>query len=162
MGSGKTVTADRLAARLGLPWADMDALIEKRSGRLIPEIFSAEGEMRFRELESAALESLEPGKQEIVATGGGIVTRPQNIAWMKKNGKIIYLESSVETLFKRTRRAANRPLLSGADPKEALQRIFLERKAFYEMSADLRIVTDGRTADQVAAEIQAVLEKKDL
>ncbi len=160
MGSGKSVTAERLAAKLGLPWTDMDALIEKRAGRLIPDIFSVDGETRFRELESSALESLDAGRAEIVATGGGIVTRPQNIAWMKKNGKIVYLESSVETLFKRTRRAANRPLLSGADPKESLQRIFLERKTLYETSADLKIVTDGKTADQVAAEIQTVLEKK--
>jgi len=160
MGSGKSVTAERLAAKLGLPWTDMDALIEKKAGRLIPNIFSSEGEARFRELESSALESLDTGKPEIVATGGGIVTRPENIAWMKKNGKVIYLESSIETLFKRTRRAANRPLLSGADPKESLQRIFSERKALYEASADLRIVTDGKTADQVAAEIQAALEKK--
>ncbi len=158
MGSGKSVTAKSLAGLLKWPFVDLDRAIEEKAKCRIPEIFKNSGESKFRDLESAALQSLEALTPLIVAAGGGIVLRPENTRWMKERGRIVYLETGLETLWARVKDNRDRPLLAAANPKAALEKLYQERKSLYESACEFRVVTDGRSADDVAAEIRKNLE----
>ena len=91
MGCGKSTMAGQLARLTGTPCLDLDAEIERREGRTIPEIFAADGDAGFRLCETAALRAVCAGVPHIVATGGGIVTRQENIDLMRAHGTVIWL-----------------------------------------------------------------------
>ncbi len=157
MGSGKSVTGKSLAGFLQWPFTDLDRQIEKTAGRRIAEIFKKDGEAKFRELESAELRLLETQDPLVAACGGGVVLRPENVRWLKAQGRVVYLQTGLETLWLRVKDNRDRPLLAGADPRAALEKIYRERQTFYEDAADLRVMTDGRSAADVALEIRKKL-----
>ena len=109
MGSGKSVTGKKLALLLKKKFVDLDEEIENRSGRTIRDIFEKEGEDYFRDLESRLLKKVNPAGQ-VVATGGGVILRAENIAHMRVTGKIVYLATSLEDLWKRLAGKKDRPL----------------------------------------------------
>ena len=121
-GSGKSVVGAQLAERLGCHFVDLDRSIEAKAGRSIAEVFAEEGEDAFRGLESEAVvevcERMDSGESLVVATGGGVVVRPQNTEWLKKSGFVVWLAASAETLSRRIREdpssGVNRPTLSAA------------------------------------------------
>ncbi len=159
MGSGKTVTGKKLASLLGREFVDLDALVEEKSGRTIVNIFEKQGEEFFRGIESEALREPSDGPR-VVATGGGIILRPENVRHMRNSGTVVYLETGAEALWQRVRGRSDRPLLKGADPKEKLAQILAARRSLYEQASDFRVATDGRTAEAVAEEIFKRLEKE--
>ncbi len=160
MGSGKTVTARRLAALLGYEFSDLDDMIEKKSGSTIAQIFSEKGEPFFREEEATILKavSLPSAPSKVVATGGGIVLRPENVERMHSTGKVVFLKTSLETLWQRVKQNKERPLLAGNDPKQVLAKIFAERAALYEKASDFSVDTDGQKAESVARKIFETLK----
>ena len=160
MGSGKSVTGKRLAPMLGSEFVDLDNWIEKRTGRPIREIFEKEGEPYFREQEAALLKEASGTGPRVVATGGGAVLRPENVERMRETGKVVYLEASLETLWKRVKEKNDRPLLKNGEPKQALARILGEREALYKTTCDFRVNTDGQKAERVAREIFEILRKR--
>lgn len=160
MGSGKSVTGKRLAARLGVNFVDIDEKIQERTKKTIPEIFASEGEAYFREQESQILKEITGGGPYVVATGGGAVLNPANVEGMRGSGKIVFLETSLIVLWDRVKNKQDRPLLKGARPQDVLSRIFMERDAIYQNSCHLKVNTDGKTAGAVADEIAAKLEGK--
>src|SRR3989338_8170656 len=131
MGSGKSVTGKRLALKLGHTFLDLDALIQKKSGKTITQIFSEKGEDFFRNLEAQALKEASQSELKVVATGGGTVLRAANVDLMKATGKIIYLDTSVETLWDRVKDNKDRPLLRGGQPQEKLLEIYAYRRPIY-------------------------------
>ncbi|MCS7209365.1 MAG: shikimate kinase, partial [Fimbriimonadales bacterium] len=155
MGSGKTTVGRLLAERLGLPLYDVDALVEQAAGATISEIFERFGEARFRELESATLEEVACRPAGVVATGGGAVLCERNRARMRQTGWLVYLKASLETLWGRLRRSANRPLLRTATPRETLKSILEAREPLYE-EADWVVEVDTLTPAQVANILQRV------
>jgi shikimate kinase len=102
MGAGKSTVGRYLASRLSYSFVDTDHLIEERAGADIPWIFDVEGEAGFRARETSTLDSLLGIDRHIVATGGGIVIRPENHEKLKRLGKVVYLTASVEQLLART------------------------------------------------------------
>ena len=158
MGSGKSVTGKRLAVKLGYGFLDLDELIQKKSGKTIPQIFTDKGEDFFRELESQALKEISSLEMKVVATGGGTVLRTANVNLMKATGKIIFLDASVETLWERVKDKKDRPLLRGGKPQEKLLEIYAYRRPLYEGSCQLKVGTDGKTAGAVADEIAELLK----
>jgi shikimate kinase len=154
MGSGKTAVGRRLATLLGIEFIDSDAEIEKRTGVDIRYIFEKEGEARFRERERDVIADLTALEGVVIATGGGVILDPANRERLAKTGTIVYLETTIETLVRRTKAAKTRPLLMNDDPRAVLERMMLVRRPLYENAADLRIETTGRQVRAVAADIQ--------
>jgi shikimate kinase len=161
MGSGKTVTGRVLADLLSDAFVDLDAEIQAREGRPIPEIFAESGEPYFRDVEASVLEHFSKRHGQVIATGGGIVLREVNVQRMRETGKVVLLKTSAQSLWQRVRYSKDRPLLNNKpDPLGALQQILSDREAFYENACDFSVATDGKIADDVASEIQKILRSK--
>ena len=160
MGSGKTAVGRRLATLLGLRFVDSDAEIEKRTGVDIRYIFEREGEARFRERERDVVADLTALEGVVVATGGGVILDPKNRERLAQTGTVVYLETTIDTLVRRTKAAKTRPLLMNDDPRAVLERMMLVRRPLYESAADLRIETTGRQVRAVAADILERLRER--
>ena len=147
MGSGKTAVGKRLAKRLGYTSLDTDLLIEEKTGKSISDIFSKDGEDYFRDIETLILTELTGINDHVIATGGGIVTRKENIRRLRELGFIIWLKASPETIFKRVSTKTHRPLLKVDNPLEQIKRLMSQREQSYS-EADLTIDTDGLEVDE--------------
>lgn len=160
MGSGKTVTGKALADLLDYTFVDLDARIQAKEGRSIPEIFAGSGEPYFRDVESSALESFSKQKRQVIATGGGIVLREGNVRLMKMTGKVVLLKASAESLWQRVQYSKDRPLLNKPDPLGTLRQILSDRESSYENACHFSVLTDGKIADDVADEIREMLRSR--
>ena len=149
MGSGKTSTGRPLAERLGYGFVDADAVIEQAAGCSIPDIFDRDGEAGFRSLESQVLNAISQRHSLVVATGGGVVTQPEN--WgMLHSGIVIWLDVVADQLLQRLNADSTvRPLLQTADPEAALNALLNERRPLYA-EADLTVVINDETPEAVA------------
>ena len=149
MGSGKTSTGRPLAERLGYGFVDADAVIEQAAGCSIPDIFDRDGEAGFRSLESQVLSAISQRHSLVVATGGGVVTQPEN--WgLLHSGIVIWLDVVPDQLLQRLNADSTvRPLLQTADPEAALNALLNERRPLYA-EADLTVVINDETPEAVA------------
>ena len=149
MGSGKTSTGRPLAERLGYGFVEADAVIEQAAGCSIPDIFDRDGEAGFRSLESQVLSAISQRHSLVVATGGGVVTQPEN--WgMLHSGIVIWLDVVPDQLLQRLNADSTvRPLLQTADPEAALNALLNERRPLYA-EADLTVVINDETPEAVA------------
>ena len=152
MAAGKTAVGRALAAELGFEFCDTDDMVAAASGQTVEEIFAANGEEAFRELEREAVmrAAAKPGR--VIACGGGAVLSVRNYGVLKGAGPIVYLRTTADELIARLGRGEGRPLLGG-DPAEAVPRLLSERTPAYETAADVTVDTDGRTPEDVAGEI---------
>ena len=156
MGSGKTSTGRPLAERLGYGFVDADAVIEQAAGCSIPEIFERDGEAGFRSLESQVLNAISQRHSLVVATGGGVVTEPEN--WgVLHSGIVIWLDVVPDQLMQRLKADSTvRPLLQTADPEADLKALLNKRQPLYA-EADLTVVINDETPDAVADGILQLL-----
>ncbi len=159
MGSGKSVTGKRLANKLGYGFTDLDERVQQAAGKTISQIFSEQGEASFRDLESRVLKDAAAVEARVVATGGGSILRRANVELMKATGKIIFLQTSPEVLWRRVRDKKDRPLLKDGKPEEKLLEIYAYRQPIYEGACDAKVNTDGKTAQTVADEINEILRQ---
>ncbi len=102
MGTGKTAAGKALAERLGKEFIELDALIELKAGKTIPEIFQQDGEVIFRELEIGVTKEVSQRKNAVIACGGGVVLNKINIDRLRKECLIVYLTASPRVILKRT------------------------------------------------------------
>ena len=160
MGSGKTAVGRRLAALLGKEFFDSDAEIEKRTGVDIRYIFEKEGEPKFRDCEREVIAALTGLDDVVVATGGGVVLDAANRERLAATGTVVYLETDLDTLVRRTRSTKVRPLLVTDDPRAVLERLMEVRRPLYEQVADVRIETTGRQVRAVAADVAQRLARR--
>lgn len=159
MGAGKSSIGRALADVSGREFADTDILVQQRVCRSIKQIFEIYGESAFRDHEHALLRTLER-KDIVLATGGGVVLRPDNWLEMKRLGTIIYLRSSPEAIIgKLTESKKKRPLLEGEGWQEKVIALCAERRPLYEQ-ADIHIDVDGRTIQENASTIFGLLENR--
>lgn len=154
--SGKTTVSKKLSELSGFEILDTDAEIVKKYG-VISDIFKTHGEEYFRKLESEQVKIAAAMTDKIIATGGGCLLREENVVEFKKSGKIVYLKASIETLLNRLEGDTTRPLLYG-DKEGNLRRLFRERAAIYEGSADFSVETDGLTPTQIAEKILELMK----
>ena len=155
MGCGKTTVGKTLSQKLGVNHCDTDALITQKYGE-ISTIFQRDGEMRFREMETETVRGLSDKDGLVIATGGGLVLKHENVDLLKKNGKIVYLRAQVETLKTRLAGDNQRPLLK---EEGELERLMISRAPIYEGVADFVVDVDEKTPTEIAAEIVALIEK---
>jgi len=156
MGSGKSTAGRHLAEQLGYRFLDADSSIEQVAGRSIPELFASEGEAGFRDLEAAVLNQIASWHSLVVATGGGVVTRPENWGQMQQ-GVVIWLDAPDALLLQRlSADPTPRPLMQSEDPAQRLAELMGQRRPLYAQ-ADLHIVQDGRAPNQVANQILEAL-----
>lgn len=153
MGAGKSTIGRLLAKELKLQFKDSDKEIEQRTGADIPWIFDVEGEQGFREREQSMIAELCELSGVVIATGGGVVLRPENRQALRAGGRVIYLHASVEQQLDRTSRDRNRPLLRNSDPAKVLANLMQIRDPLYREIADVIIETDERPPRMVVQEI---------
>lgn len=155
MGSGKTTVARALGARLGRRVLDTDQMIEARTGCSVRRIFTEQGEVAFRALETEVLRSaLDDPEPSVIAAAGGVVLSAENRRMLSGSGsRVIWLCADPATLVDRVRSGGHRPLLDG-DPAGTLQRMFSEREALYREVADTIVLVDHRSVSEV---VEAVL-----
>jgi shikimate kinase / 3-dehydroquinate synthase len=152
-GSGKTTVGKLLAASLNLPFFDLDKEIEKTAGHTIPQIMADQGELFFRDLESAVLKKMSLGHVSIIALGGGALLRDANRECAESSGEVVFLDTSYSILLRRLKtEPSQRPLLEGK-MEEKLAALLERRKEHYE-SFQLRVTNDGHRPDRIAWEIQ--------
>jgi shikimate kinase len=150
MGCGKTTLGARLADMLGLKFVDMDESIIRKAGCPIPEIFARHGEAGFRGFESAVLEELSTASRQVIATGGGVVTIPENLPKLRAAGFVVWLNPPERAIWNRVSRNRNRPLLQTADPRRTVHDLLEKRRPLYASIADLEADTKGLTPDEAA------------
>jgi shikimate kinase len=160
-GTGKSTIAELLAAALGWKWVDMDSFIETRHGTTIRSIFEREGEACFRAAESAVLQELSRRREQVIATGGGVVLNAQNRAILRATGRIAWLTADAQTLWQRISAdkttAERRPKLTVGGPRE-VDELLQRREPFYRECADCTVDTVGRSPEEIAALVRAQLK----
>ena len=159
MGTGKTAVAKVLTQKLGKEFIELDAIIVKKAGKSIPEIFHQDGEVCFRELEIEAAREVANKRNAVIACGGGVVLNAINIDRLKKESVIIYLTASPAVILKRTSGDKNgRPLLDVTDRAQQIKTMLKIRQPFYNQAADIKVNTSGLTIEAVADKILELLK----
>lgn len=161
MGCGKSCIGKELGRQLGCKVIDLDDWIEESEGRRIRDIFAAEGERRFREIETAALvQVLERNRGEnlVLSPGGGLVTTPEAGQMLHRETFCIYLQASIDTLvYNLWNWPGDRPMLGDRPDKETLRRrieeLMSQREAIYEQTAHKILCIDNMEYTDAAAEI---------
>jgi shikimate kinase len=156
MGSGKTTVGRLVAERLGWTFTDTDALIVAEARADIPTIFTTEGETSFRDRETRAVTAACAENNQVIATGGGAILRPENAAALREGAFVVWLTARPDVVVARTEaEAAGRPLLArgGTDLLTHVYKLLGERGPVYQRTAHLIVDTSDRTPDEVADEI---------
>ena len=146
-GCGKSTIGRKLAARLDRPLVDTDEEIVKRIGCTIPEYFASHGEEEFRKREHEVLRDFSSRSGQIIATGGGIVTRPENMDPLRENSMVVFLRREIEKLPTR-----GRPISQSSD----LHELYEKRRPLYEAAADVTV--DNIRPEQTVEEILNLLK----
>lgn len=155
-GAGKSTVGPLLAARLGIPFVDLDAEIERAAGKTVAEIFALDGEATFRRMEREATARLLEAPTCVVAPGGGWIAQPGVAALLRPPGRIIHLRVSPATALARMGgAAADRPLLSHPDPLSALEAIWATRREAYG-TADAVLDTETLSLQELVSQSAAL------
>lgn len=155
MGTGKTTVANALKRRFGMEIIEMDQIIAEREGMTIPEIFEKHGEAYFRDAETDLLIELQERKNVIISCGGGTPLREKNVTEMKKNGRVVLLTATPETVFNRVKDSHDRPLIEQNKNVGFIEEMMEQRRPKYEAAADIIIYTDQKSASEICEEIAA-------
>lgn len=159
MGAGKTTVGKLLAQQLGKTFVDSDEEIQQRTGVTIQHIFDVEGEAGFRQRETSVILELVSRNDIVLATGGGAVLSEQNRNALRCNGVVVYLRSSLQDLWRRTRHDRSRPLLRTPDPRATLKTLYEQRDSLYEQVADLVIPTGKQSVQNLVEQLQQELNR---
>ncbi len=155
-GTGKSTVGRILAARLNWVCFDTDSIVQDRAGMTIQELFEKQGEPKFRELESAVVQECCATDPAVIATGGGAILNPANVAALRAGGYVVHLTADPTELWRRishdTGSKRQRPQLvkdagSGLDELKLLLR---SRAALYAQARDAEVEVEGRSPDEVA------------
>lgn len=159
MGAGKTTVGTALSKELGLNFFDADNVLEKEAGRTIPQIFEAEGEPYFRDLERKTIRDLVRRPQRVViSVGGGAFMDSATRRLIQDKAISIYLDASSEELKRRVGSGEGRPLLDGVDIGHKLRILKEERDPIYR-GADYIIVTKSESVDETVRRVIKAIQK---
>ena len=161
MGSGKSTISDYLSTVFDMKLVEMDQVIAEKEEMSIPDIFATYGEEYFRNLETNLLKELQTGRNCIISCGGGVALRQENVVEMKKNGRVVLLTASPETIFERVKDSNDRPILDGNKNVEFIAGLMEQRREKYEAAADVVVQTDNKTILQICEELISKLMELD-
>lgn len=157
-GGGKSTVGRQLAKRLGLPFFDSDAVIEKRIACSIRSFFEREGEAAFRDIEQQVLAELLQGEACVLATGGGSVLREANRVALRTHSTVVYLHAATGELARRLKHDTQRPLLQVGNPQAKLRELYQARDPLYRETAHFVVETGKPTVTHLVNMIVMQLE----
>lgn len=156
-GTGKSVVATALADRLGLSVVSLDAEIERSAGVSIPELVEQSGWSGFRDLEQEVTARFAAGDGRVIDCGGGVIEREVNFDVLRAAGPVVWLTATPATIVRRIAGDDQRPSLTGTKSfTEEVEEVLERRTPLYRRIAHHEVATDGRTVDQIAADIQGL------
>ena len=153
-GSGKSTVSALLSRRLGWPLLDTDEMVVQREGRTIPEIFACEGEDYFRRVETVCAREAAGTEEAVIATGGGIVLREENMTALRRSGFVCFLDRGAAEIAEGLD-ISGRPLLR--EGREKIYRLARERDALYRKYAD--VVVSEKTPEAGAEDVSCGNQK---
>jgi shikimate kinase len=156
-GSGKSTVARLVAEGLGLPARDTDDDVEAVAGASVSDVFVERGEDGFRALERSAVATALAEHDGILALGGGAVLDP-GTRELLRGRTVVFLDVGIKDAASRIGLNRDRPLLLG-NPRAQWIRLMEARRPVYEEVATVRVATDGRTAEEVAAAVLHALDQ---
>mgnify|MGYP000529713981 FL=1 len=153
MGAGKSTVSEYLSRKYNMDTVEMDQIIAEREKMSISDIFSVHGEEYFRDLETKLLIEMQAKTNTVISCGGGVPMRERNVKEMKKNGCVVLLTATPETILERVKDNHDRPLLEGNKTVSYISELMEKRREKYEAAADLIIETDGKSAQEICEEL---------
>lgn len=155
MASGKTTVGKAIANKLGLKFIDMDREIEKEENCSIADIFKEHGEDYFRMAETNLLKNVICKEDVVISTGGGVVTKEENIDILKTQENVIFLDANVETLVRNvSSEVEKRPLLKESfDVQKKISNMLSSRYDKYIRASKLIIDTNNKNVEEVVSQI---------
>lgn len=163
MGVGKSTVGRRLAARLGMPFADGDHEIESAAGMTVSEIFTSRGEGEFRSGETRVMKRLLEGPPIVLATGGGAMMNADTRAMLKKNAITVWMRADLDVIAERVGRRDTRPLLRGRNTLEVLRELAEKRYPIYaeaDLTVDVGVGSHGAAVDVMLQELRRYAQSK--
>ncbi|HIT06982.1 MAG TPA: shikimate kinase [Candidatus Scybalocola faecipullorum] len=153
MGAGKSTVAKTLSKIFGVKYIETDEMIVQKEGMTINEIFAKFGEPHFRNSETKILEELSETGGCVISCGGGTVMKDENVELLRKNGCIVLLTATPETILERVKDSDERPILKGHKDVDFIGALMKKRRESYENAADIIVPTDEKTIDEVCTDI---------
>ena len=162
MGAGKSTVAEYLSTMFAMEVVEMDQEIVKEEGMSIPDIFATYGEEYFRNLETDLLIEMQDKKNVVISCGGGVAMRERNVEEMKKNGKVVLLTASPETIYERVKDNNDRPVLQGRKNVAGISELMEQRREKYEAAADIVVNTDDKDVLTICEELVQKLTRAEI
>jgi shikimate kinase len=163
--TGKTSVGVRLAEALDCPFVDLDQVLVREAGRSVADIVAQNGWDEFRRLEKELVARYQDTRGQVLATGGGVVLDPDNVAALRKNGILIWLTAEPAAIQARLAqdqpRDANRPSLTGGDTVREVEAVLEERTLLYQAAAQISVDTTHRSVSQVVELVLAALRSEE-
>ncbi len=156
MGAGKSAIGRMTANRLGIPFIDTDAEIERVSRMTISELFAAYGEEEFRALETRVIKRLLRTGPRVVSTGGGAFINERTRRQIKRGGISLWLRADLDVLWERVNKRDTRPLLKTENPRQTLEKLMTARYPIYG-EADLTVQSRDVRKETIVNEVLAAI-----
>lgn len=153
MGAGKSTISDYMSTMFAMKVVEMDQIIAQREGMSISDIFEVYGEEYFRDAETNLLIEMQSESNVIISCGGGVPMRERNVAEMKKNGRVVLLTASPETILDRVKDSHDRPVIENNKNVEFIGELMEKRREKYQAAADIIIKTDNKSVMDICEEI---------
>ncbi|MDD2902833.1 MAG: shikimate kinase [Syntrophales bacterium] len=161
--TGKTAVGGRLAQALARPLVDLDAALEAEMGRTITTLVAEKGWAEFRRREKEIVARYSRMGGQVLATGGGVVLDPENVALLRKTGVVVWLQAAPNTIRERLSRDRvqedQRPSLTGGGTLDEVEEVLKARKPLYAAAAHVVIDTTGQSLEQVAEKVMAAVRQ---
>ncbi|NOX32527.1 MAG: shikimate kinase AroL [Deltaproteobacteria bacterium] len=151
--TGKTSIGKILARRINFDFIDTDRIIEQNTKSSILKIVEEHGWKKFRQIEKKMLFNTKNNTNTVIATGGGIITDPENREFLKKNGLVVWLDADIKTIMQRfdqdSKTKESRPALTNKNFLKETREIVSQRRPMYEKTAEIRIDTSFKTPEEI-------------